>query len=494
MKKLMVLLLVILSTFSMNNQSLAIPESDLRIPAEVIGITQAAHLRPTLKYGAEIADFNALVGKEIGFVMYFADWSLYFDNPYTGEVTFIDPYLITQIEGRFPDPATRPAIMVTWTPKNARQEMGGLPACDRDYSGAVPYNVILDGKCDPYLRGVAAAFKERPDDRILLRFAHEMNIEGSPFYPFHFGLTPADYAAAWRHIHTIFESEGVTNVEWVWSPNFRSNPDEAWNAIPLYYPGNDYVDWIGLSGYNWYDEFMYGDLPWRWFSDIYHKVLSDLTCRYPKPQMVAEVGSVHGDATLSKSSWIFDIYEDATYYPFLRAISWFNDFAFADSSAADFRITSSTAENGSIYQLSDWTSSYSNAINNSIYTSKLPPLSEATPPISYCGTGETLIVVPHTRLMTPGMSIPISITALLFDTSLPITVSGLPQGMLVGNITPSILNPPWGRSTFTLTTLSTIKPGTYDIQVIIGSLTITEIQIQVVETLFQHYLPMVALD
>jgi len=128
MKKLLVFLLVSLTIISTSSESFAAPESNLKAPAEIIGITQAAHLRPTLKYGAEIADFNALVGKDIGFVMYFADWSLYFENPFTGEVTFIDPYLINQIEGRFPDPATRPAIMITWTPKNARQEMGGQPA------------------------------------------------------------------------------------------------------------------------------------------------------------------------------------------------------------------------------------------------------------------------------------------------------------------------------------------------------------------------------
>ena len=40
------------------------------------------------------------------------------------------------------------------------------------------------------------------------------------------------------------------NVLWVWNPNEKSFPNFTWNAMELYYPGNEYVDIIGLTGYN----------------------------------------------------------------------------------------------------------------------------------------------------------------------------------------------------------------------------------------------------
>ena len=44
--------------------------------------------------------------------------------------------------------------------------------------------------------------------------------------------------------------DGVTKVavEFVWSPNYISN---IYPHYSHYYPGDDYVDWVGVDGYNW---------------------------------------------------------------------------------------------------------------------------------------------------------------------------------------------------------------------------------------------------
>ncbi len=62
---------------------------------------------------------------------------------------------------------------------------------------------------------------------------------------------PAKYVAAWRHVHDIFVQEGASNVIWVWTPNVSDVPQIPWNHWTEYYPGDAYVDWVGIDVYNW---------------------------------------------------------------------------------------------------------------------------------------------------------------------------------------------------------------------------------------------------
>jgi hypothetical protein len=64
---------------------------------------------------------------------------------------------------------------------------------------------------------------------------------------------PAGYIAAWRHIVTIFREKGATNVSWVFCPGESSYGPAASArglAASRYYPGNDFVDWIGEDAYS----------------------------------------------------------------------------------------------------------------------------------------------------------------------------------------------------------------------------------------------------
>ena len=49
-------------------------------------------------------------------------------------------------------------------------------------------------------------------------------------------------------MHDIFAQQGVTNATWVWCPNIASAVSHA--AATLY-PGDNYVDWTCMDGYNW---------------------------------------------------------------------------------------------------------------------------------------------------------------------------------------------------------------------------------------------------
>jgi hypothetical protein len=346
-----------------------------------LGITHGAHLRPVANYGDEVLAFDSLVGKDIGILMYFTSWQ---GVDSTGAA--FDTYLINKINSEISDPSRRPVIMLSWQPLYGKISTG----CDKDYPGVIPPANILNGDCDTYITNFANEIKARSPERYIIRFAHEMNITDSPWWPRHFGPTEdaSLYVDMYQYVHDIFTNAGVDNAEWIWSPNWASNPPDAWNAIPNYYPGDAYVDWIGLSGYNWYNSPPPPDEPWRDFDYLYDGVLTDLTCRYAKPQIIAEVGSVEGTGGLTKADWISELYQKSLDYPFLRSIVWFNDYAQANPAYADFRVTTGTAVSGSVSQLpaatGAWTNAYSTAITDPVYNSIFPSLSAATPPHPIC--------------------------------------------------------------------------------------------------------------
>ena len=81
-----------------------------------------------------------------------------------------------------------------------------------------------------------------------LRFAHEMNAN---WYPWGIGVdgnTAADYVRSWRHVHRLFDQVPGLHARWVWSPVAVQNPGASSELAPLY-PGNDVVDYVGLTGY-----------------------------------------------------------------------------------------------------------------------------------------------------------------------------------------------------------------------------------------------------
>jgi hypothetical protein len=98
---------------------------------------------------------------------------------------------------------------------------------------------VNDGSDDGWIRSQAAAIKGF-QHRIYLRLMPEMN--GTWYHGF--SGNPAAYIAAWQRIHRLFAQAGVSNVTWVWCPNF--SPDD-WDD---YYPGNAYVDVIGVDGFS----------------------------------------------------------------------------------------------------------------------------------------------------------------------------------------------------------------------------------------------------
>lgn len=438
-----------------------IPEAatlDAAAPAQVFGIAHGAHLRPvyiknadgtTYSYGDEVMAFNSLIGKDLAVVMYFTPWSQF------------DPFLLDEIQKKVPQ-NRRPVIMLTWEPCE------NSTGCDLGFrDGQGPLRAINSGRCDTYIRTYARALKSRPE-RFILRLAHEMNITDSGWWPGRWGQDASAYVAMFRRVRDIFRSEGVTNVEWMWSPNYASNPPDAWNDTHNYYPGDAYVDWIGLSGYNWYG---WRSRPWESFAQLYDAVLRDMACRYARPVIISEIGSVDHDTDASaKAAWISQMYARLTEYPFVRGIVWFNDFAYGSRGNPDFRVTTGAQDchlNGGctgVQALSgasgqQATNAYINGVRQSTYSSVLPSLAQATPPYTMCSApSQPFSLSSPTVAMRPGSTSTTNLQGFLYTTPAQITFD-LPAG-LRGSASPATLSPPWGTAKIVLTADSRLPAGT----------------------------------
>ncbi|MGF7184942.1 hypothetical protein GGQ84_001027 [Desulfitispora alkaliphila] len=91
---------------------------------------------------------------------------------------------------------------------------------------------------DEYLRSFARACAEA-DVPIFLRFASEMNGDWSAY-----SGDPDEFIKKWRLVHRVMAEE-APNVAMVWT--VFTFPQ---GNILDYYPGDDYVDWVGVNVYN----------------------------------------------------------------------------------------------------------------------------------------------------------------------------------------------------------------------------------------------------
>jgi len=192
---------------------------------------------------------------------------------------------------------------------------------------------ILAGSYDGYVHewARAAATWNRP---FYLRFAHEMNGTGYPWTPTINGNTPEEYVATWRHLHDIFQQEGATNTRWVWSPTVL--PSDTLPLLATFYPGDAYVDWVGLDGYNWGTSQTWSH--WSDLASVFAASYQTLAAMTTKPMMIAETASAESGG--DKAQWITQglLTDIPQRFPRIRAVIWFNE-----AKETDWRVDSSPA-------------------------------------------------------------------------------------------------------------------------------------------------------
>ena len=178
---------------------------------------------------------------------------------------------------------------------------------------------IVDGKTDSYVREFAKGVKSFGDE-IWMRPLHEAN---GDWYDWGVGKsgagnTDANVAEAFRHIVSIFREEGVTNVKWVWTTN-ASNQGSG-TTLTGNYPGDEYVDYISIDGYNWGTSQSWSR--WQSFSQVFKKAY-DALANINKPLFIAEISSSEKGG--SKAEWITDMFEQfQTTFSRVFAVMWFS--------------------------------------------------------------------------------------------------------------------------------------------------------------------------
>ncbi len=239
-----------------------------------------------------------VAGKAVSIVHFWSFWS---NN---GAFESFSPTVMDNIRNRGSIP------MVTWAP----EQLGGA-ATQPD----LRLSNIIAGRYDASIRQWAAKARAWGHP-FFLRFAHEPDGFWFAWGEDANGNQRGQYVQAWRHVHDLFTAAGATNVTWVWCLN------EQWDGAPRpsyasLYPGDKYVDWTCLDGYNWGTQ----NSVWRGFDDIFRYSYETLLRVAPaKPMMLGEWASsgIGG----GKGDWITDALavQIPTRYPQIRAEIWYN--------------------------------------------------------------------------------------------------------------------------------------------------------------------------
>jgi hypothetical protein len=106
----------------------------------------------------------------------------------------------------------------------------------------VSYSSIANGDWDNSVIKPEARRLKHYHHRIIIDFDHEFDSKAQAGKG-----TPAEYVAAYRHIHDVMKAAGVHNVIWSWvSTGYLGHK----TLIRQSYPGRKYVDWVGYDPYN----------------------------------------------------------------------------------------------------------------------------------------------------------------------------------------------------------------------------------------------------
>lgn len=141
---------------------------------------------------------------------------------------------------------------------------------------------------------------------------------------------PERFRDAYRHIIDLFRKEGVKNITWcfhVYPPQDTGVENElhqSWNNMINYYPGDDYIDWIGISVYGAFDR----GTTWNSFTEILDGAYAELSAiSVKKPLAVFEFGVLEDPSQGNKTAWIQDALQsiESGRYPRIKAISYWNE-------------------------------------------------------------------------------------------------------------------------------------------------------------------------
>jgi hypothetical protein len=176
-----------------------------------------------------------------------------------------------------------------------------------------PYNTtvaaIAEGHSNAYITSVAQQIRAL-NLPVAISFGHEFN---GYWYPWGTTRTSAaQFVAAWQLIHRLFAAAGASNVIWVWNPNIINAEPQL--DLSAYYPGDAYVNWVGITGY-------FGATGEDTFSGVYGPTMQEIRGFTTKPFIISETAVQSGpNAAAAAQSLVSGVAQQ----PDVLGFAWFD--------------------------------------------------------------------------------------------------------------------------------------------------------------------------
>ncbi|MEP7167094.1 MAG: glycosyl hydrolase [Candidatus Woesebacteria bacterium] len=252
---------------------------------------------------SDVTTFEALAGKPMNIVATFVHWGNEKDFP-------VDYAPVARDKDK--------TLLIFWEAKDYNVDSNVQPSFN--------FDSVIAGKWDSYFTQFAKDAKAYKGNVILIPF-DEMNGNWSPWSGTLNGNTPEKYIAAYRHARGYFKD--VPNVKFGWAVNNDSVPDSGTNKFENYYPGDEYVDYVGVDGFN------FNDGEWENWSNVFDDSITRLE-KYPKPIYIFSTASAPGT---NKAQWIQDGF-GAQIKKHKNVVGW---IWFNENKEKDWRINSDSA-------------------------------------------------------------------------------------------------------------------------------------------------------
>ncbi len=133
---------------------------------------------------------------------------------------------------------------------------------------------------------------------------------------------PEKFIDAYRRIINIFREVEVENITWVYHVNSSSYPDHPWNDLMAYYPGDEYINWIGVSVYGAQSK----QYKWLSFTQVFDPAYATITAESEKPILIAEFGVHEKENSNLKAQWLTEAFDAllSNRYPEVYGVSYWH--------------------------------------------------------------------------------------------------------------------------------------------------------------------------
>ena len=175
------------------------------------------------------------------------------------------------------------------------------------------YDDVIAGTFDTQIQAFAAAAKSYGQPVILVPF-EEPNLNEEVWGFSQGDNTPLKFIKAWQHVHDYFAD--APNVKFAFDINNISVPNEPDNSAASFYPGDAYVDYVGVDGFNMLND---GD-QWQTPEQVFGPALASLA-PFNKPVYIFSVSSAEDPR---KAQWTTDFFSWLKANPQIKGFVWFN--------------------------------------------------------------------------------------------------------------------------------------------------------------------------